>query len=95
MTIEVLDPTHGDGEGVSEFAVAERLVGLAGATVGIVSNGKMGTAAFFDALERELRETHGVAHVVRTVKSNYSAPAEREIMDRATEWNALISGIGD
>lgn len=95
MTIEVLDPTHGDAGGPAEFAAAERLSSLAGATVGVISNGKLGTAPFFDALERELRDGHGVGEVVRTIKSNYSAPADREIMDRASQWNALISGIGD
>lgn len=95
MSFYVLDPTYADGGGAAEFAYAERLASLAGATVGIVSNGKQGTRPFFEALEHELRSAHGVANVVQTVKSNYSAPADREIMDRATEWNALISGIGD
>lgn len=93
MTIEILDPTFGDS--TPAFAAAPRIESLAGTTVGIVSNGKHGTRPFFDAIERELIDTHGVAEVVRTVKTNYSAPADREIMDRASQWNALISGIGD
>ena len=68
---------------------------LAGLTVGIVSNGKHGTAPFFDALEAELRDRHGVADVVRVVKPNYSAPAGDEIMDAARTWHALVAGIGD
>jgi hypothetical protein len=93
MSFEVLDPTYGDG--ADDFSPAPRLATLAGTTVGIVSNGKHGTGPFFDALERELRERHGVADVVRVVKPNYSAPAGDEIIDEARRWHALVAGIGD
>ena len=93
MTITVFDPTYGDEP--AEFVPAQRPDSLAGLTVGIVSNGKQGTRVFFDALERELVETYGVAHVDQVVKPNYSAPAGDEIMDRAKKWNALVAGIGD
>ena len=93
MPIEVLDPTYGDD--TREFALAGRPLSLKGATVGVISNGKQGTHPFFEALERELLEHHGVAQVVRVTKSNYSAPADREIMDRARQWNALVAGVGD
>ncbi len=93
MTIEVLDPTH--GEPPAAFAPAPRPERLAGRTVGIVSNGKHGTNRFFDALAHELRDRHGVTEVVRVVKPNYSAPAGDEIMDAARTWHALVAGIGD
>ena len=93
MAIEFLDPTHEPG--TAAFAPAKRLATLKGATLGIVSNGKKGTRPFFDAFERELKERYGVARVVRTTKSNYSAPAEAEIMTEAERWQALVSGIGD
>lgn len=93
MTIEVLDPTYGDA--ATDFAYATRTGTLAGAVVGIISNGKQGTRAFFDALERELCDRHGVAEVIRVTKANYSAPADRDILDAAQSWNALIAGIGD
>jgi hypothetical protein len=94
MSIEVLDPTHGDG--ADPFEPAPRLDSLAGATIGIISNGKQGTRRFFDALAAELIDTYGAADVVRVTKSNYSAPAEAEIVDRAKEeWNALVAGVGD
>ena len=93
MSIEFLDPTH---EGNSaEFKLAERLTSLDGATVAIVSNGKHGTRPFFDAIETELKANHGVADVVRIVKSNYSAPVEPEFLREAEKWQALISGVGD
>ena len=93
MPIEVLDPTYGDG--VAEFTRAARPASLAGLTIGIVSNGKQGTRPFFDELERELVERHGVAEVVRVTKPNYSAPAGDEIMDGAARWHALVAGVGD
>lgn len=93
MTIDVLDPTY--AERASGFAPAPRLDDLAGCTIGIISNGKRGTLAFFDALDDELRSRYGVAEVVRVVKPNYSAPAGDEIMQAAQTWHALIAGIGD
>lgn len=93
MQIEILDPTHESD--ARAFTPAKRLETLAGATVGMVSNGKKGTKPFFDALERELVERHGVAKVVRLTKANYSAPAEPEILDEAERWHALIAGVGD
>lgn len=75
--------------------MAPRLATLEGAVVGVVSNGKKGTVDFFDGLAHELRTRYRVADVVRVTKPNYSAPAGTEIMDGATAWNALVSGIGD
>ncbi len=91
--MEILDPTH---EGDSpDFVPAARLRSLEGATIGVISNGKKSTKPFFDAFERELVERHGVATVVRRTKSNYSAPADAEIMDEAKKWDALVAGVGD
>ena len=50
---------------------------------------------FLDHFATALQRDHGVGEVVRTVKSNYSAPADAHIVDRAKEWNALVAGIGD
>ena len=98
MTHEVLDPTYDDGQAGDESpALAERLDSLDGVTIGIISNGKQGTRRFFDALAAELTETYGAADVViRVTKSNYSAPADPEILDRAKEeWQAVVAGVGD
>jgi hypothetical protein len=93
MNIEFLDPTHENHTG--EFALAPRVSTLEGAIVAIVSNGKKGTVSFFDAFERELRDTHDVAEVVRITKLNYSTPVDRSLLDDASRWNALVAGIGD
>ena len=97
MSLEILDPTYDDGASAAtaEFAYAERLPTLEGATIGIISNGKQGTRPFFAAMEHEFRTRFGVAEVVQVTKPNYSAPAGDEIMDRARKWTALVAGIGD
>ena len=75
--------------------VAPRVASLAGKTVGFISNGKEGTTGFFAHLERMLREELGVAEVIRRVKSNYSAPADPDIVDELRRWHAVVTGIGD
>ena len=93
MSIEVLDPTH---EGQSrDFVLARRLQTLKDKTIGIISNGKKGTKPFFNAIEKELMENYGVAKVIHRTKSNYSAPADAEILEEAAQWDALVAGVGD
>ena len=93
MPIEVLDPTNEDAP--EAVALATRLPSLAGTTVGLLSNGKAGTARLFDHMEALLRDRYGVAEVVRRTKGNYSAPAEDELMDEAATWSAMFAGTGD
>jgi len=93
MTIRVLDPTA--GEAAATGKLAPRLATLKGKTVGFISNGKEGTKGFFAHLDRLLREKHGVAKVVSRTKTNYSAPADKHIVDEIRQWDAVISGIGD
>jgi hypothetical protein len=91
--ITVLDPSF--DESPSSFALPARPATLAGATVGIISNGKVNTRPFFDHLERMLREQWGVAEVIRRTKSNYSAPAEAELIEEAAGWAVMFAGVGD
>ena len=91
--MQILDPSH--EEGAEGFAPAVRLAALEGATVGVISNGKEGTKGFFDAFERVLREQYGVGEVVLRTKSNYSAPADKGLLEEAKSWDALVAGIGD
>jgi hypothetical protein len=91
--IRVLDPSFEQERHVWE--VAPRPATLIGTTVGIISNGKANTRPFFDHLERILREEWRVADVVRRTKSNYSAPAEPDLIDEAARWHVLFAGVGD
>ena len=68
---------------------------LAGKTVGFISNGKEGTKGYFAHLDRMLREELGVAQVEWRTKSNYSAPADRHIVDEIAMWQAVVTGVGD
>ena len=93
MTFRVLDPTP--EKAPPKGRAATRLDTLKGKTVGFISNGKEGTKGFFGHLDRILREEHGVAKVVSRTNSNYSAPADKHIVDEIGTWDAVISGIGD
>ena len=91
--ITVLDPSF--EEAAAAFAPALRPRSLAGATIGIISNGKASTRPFFEHLARIARAEWGVAEVVMRTKSNYSAPAERDLIDEAAQWAVLFAGVGD
>ena len=91
--ITVLDPSF--DETPSTFVLPARPSTLVGATVGIISNGKASTRPFFDHLERMLRDQWGVTDVVRRTKSNYSAPAEAELIEEAAGWAVMFAGVGD
>lgn len=93
MALQVLDPTNETAPPLG--ALAPRPASLAGKTVGIISNGKEGTKGFFAHLDRMLREQFDVADVVLRVKSNFSAPADRHIVDEIARWHAVVTGIGD
>ena len=93
MVLQVLDPTSEAAPPLGR--PAPRPASLAGATVGFISNGKEGTKGFFAHLDRMLREQFGVADVVMRTKSNFSAPADRDIVDEIRRWQAVVTGIGD
>ena len=91
--IRVFDPTNEMKAAGS--APAPRPASLAGKTVGFISNGKEGTKGYFAQLDRMLREELGVANVIWRTKSNYSAPADRHIVDEIKNWHAVVTGVGD
>ena len=91
--MRVLDPAY--EETAAGFIPPPRLDDLRGRTVGIISNGKEGTAPFFAHIDALLRTRYGVANVVQRIKASLSAPAERTIMDEAATWDAAIAGVGD
>ena len=93
MTIQVLDPTSESNP--QEIQPAQGISSLKGKRVGFISNGKEGTKGFFLHLDRMLREEFGVAKVVSRTKSNYSAPADKHIVDEIKGWDAMVSGLGD
>ena len=92
MTIRVLDPTN--EREAPQGKPAPRLTGLAGASIGFISNGKEGTKAYFGHLAR-LLEGEGAKAIVLRTKSNYSAPADPPIVAEISHWDAVVTGIGD
>ena len=93
MPLRVLDPTNEHAPPLGR--PAPRVPSLAGKVVGFISNGKEGTKGFFAHLDRLLRDEFTVANVILRTKSNYSAPADRDIVDEIARWHAVVTGIGD
>ena len=93
MSFAVLDPTNERAAPLGQLA--PRPSSLRDKTIGFISNGKEGTKGFFAHLDRMLREDLGVAEVIRRVKSNYSAPADPDLVDELRRWQAVVTGIGD
>lgn len=93
MAYQILNPTSETSP--EHFVIAPRLAGLKGTRVGIISNGKEGTKGFFTHLERLLHDELEVDEVVVRQKSNYSAPAEADLIAEAGNWDIAITGIGD
>ncbi len=93
MSIRVLDPRL-DPEGEAP-RMAPPVRSLDGATVGFIDNAKIGTAVFFDYLEKMLRERHGVRDVVRRRKPDSSRPVPREMLAELSAADAIVSAVGD
>jgi len=93
MTYLVLDPTNEANPPVTQLA--QRPASLQGKTIGVITNGKVGTVGYFKHLEQMLKAELGVAEVIVRLKSNASKPADQHIIDRVGEWDAVVTGIGD
>ena len=92
MPLRVLDPRQfAEGE---PLTMAPPLATLEGAVVGLLDNAKIGTATFYDHLERTLK-SRGVREVVRRRKADSSRPAPDAVMGELSAADALVSGIGD
>ena len=93
MPIRVLDPTSGMETRAARRAPALR--SLAGATVGLLDNGKVNVERFLDHVADVLRAEHGVKDVVRRRKPNMSAPAPAAMLAELAACDAVISAVGD
>ena len=91
----ILDPTLRTAA-LCAAAPAARPAHLAGATVGLLANGKSNGMALLDRIAEILRERHGIGEVVRVAKTNASAPVsddDAEVL--AKRCAAVITAIGD
>lgn len=91
----ILDPTLG-GAPRNAGSPAPRPTTLAGATVGLLANGKSNGMALLDRLAELLRERHGIDSVMRVAKTNASVPISDEDAEAlAKGCAAVITAIGD
>jgi len=93
MGLRVLDPRL-DAEG-DAMTLAAPLRGLEGAVVGLLDNAKIGTAGFYDHVERILASRYGVREFIRRRKPDSSRPAPAELLGELSGADAIISAIGD
>jgi hypothetical protein len=89
----VLDPTaEAEPYPVSP---APRLGSLYDRSIGLLSNGKVAVAPLFDHLESLLRQEWKAHDVVRLTKSNYSAPADPDLIRQLARCHLIFTGVGD
>jgi hypothetical protein len=75
---------------------APRPARLAGATLGLLANGKTHGMTFLDRVADQLRARHGIAEIVRVTKANASAPArDEDARMLAARCAAVVTAIGD
>ena len=68
---------------------------LEGAVVGLLDNAKIGTATFYDHVEKILKTRYGVREVMRRRKPDSSRPAPEAMLGELSAADAIVSGIGD
>ncbi len=93
MGLKVLDPRL-EAEG-GTLTMATPLRTLEGTTIGLLDNGKIGTARFYDHVEGLLRSRFGVREFIRRRKSDSSRPAPPEILGELSGADAIVSAVGD
>jgi hypothetical protein len=93
MGLRVLDPRL-DAEGEA-MTLAPPLRSLAGATVGLLDNAKIGTAVLYDHVQDILASRFGVREFIRRRKPDSSRPAPPEMLGELSAADAVVSAIGD
>ena len=95
MTVLALDPTTGGVDVGAYLALAPRPKSLEGQVLGIVANGLGISEVMFDRLGELLRESDGLAGVVKVVKPSVAVPPWpeqwAEIVEHAT---VAVTGFG-
>ena len=93
--MRILDPTL-HAVPPRRAARAPRPPRLAGATLGLLANGKTHGMVFLERVAEHLRARHDIGDLVRVTKANASAPARPE--DNALlakRCAAVVTAIGD
>jgi hypothetical protein len=90
---DVLDPA-----GVvdtDDWALADRLETLEGATVGLLDTRKTNADVFLDAVGRALTDKYGTEAAVYRSKANGAAPAEDALTSLLEDCDAVVNAYGD
>lgn len=92
MATEILDPL---GFGTQETkALAPRLRGLQGKTLGLLDIGFPNGNLFLDRVEELLKKRYGVAEVMRRAKPSPARPAKKEVREElASRCDAVIEAL--
>ena len=91
--MQVLDPSS--EQIASRLKLARGLESLAGARIGLLSNGKIGVDPLLDELQTRIVARWHAGGVLRLRKSDYSATAESDQLDELARCDAVITGVGD
>jgi hypothetical protein len=93
--IRILDPTL-RMQAPRASARAARPARLAGASLGLLANGKTHGMAFLDRVAQQLSARQGVTDLVRVTKANASAPVPAgDAALLAARCAAVVTAIGD
>ncbi|HSL48585.1 MAG TPA: hypothetical protein VK878_05920 [Candidatus Deferrimicrobiaceae bacterium] len=92
----ILDPTVRAGKVVGTAPLAPRPSRLAGATIGLLANGKSNGMLLLERIAEILGERHAIAEVVRVAKTNASVPVtEEEAEPLLRRCAVVVTAIGD
>ncbi|HEY2653170.1 MAG TPA: hypothetical protein VGI50_14685 [Solirubrobacteraceae bacterium] len=99
MTSAILDPTGLSGKTTSVgLTLAPRRgdLGLGGARIGLLENGKQNARRFLEDVADILRERYGAGEATLRRKENFAQPAAPELIDELSrESDLVVIGIGD
>lgn len=78
-------------------SAAPRLVSLKGKTIGLLDISKPGGSIFLDRLEQMLKQSYGVAQVVRAMKPTFTRPAPDAVIAKFIDakCDAVIEALAD
>ena len=97
MTSAILDPTGLTSRATAPaFTLAPRRADIAGATIGLLENGKQNARRFLEDVAEVLRERYGAGEATLRRKELFSAPAPPELIDQlSAESDVVVIGVGD
>jgi hypothetical protein len=94
MSIRVLNPTVGEGEGGLKHP--PRVADLNGKVLGVLHNGRQGNLVLLDEIVRVLESKYSFKEVVRLTKPRAFNIAPEEVYAALVpRCDAVITGVGD